>query len=45
MYSDQGVTKRCRLTWLTNRALAYDPKCGERGSGYWASANEYMELK
>ncbi len=24
----QGVTKRCRLSWLTNSALVYDPKCG-----------------
>ncbi len=22
----QGVTKRCRLSWLTNGALAYEPK-------------------
>ncbi len=27
----QGVTKRCRLTWLTNGALVYEPKCGGRG--------------
>jgi hypothetical protein len=26
-------TKRCRLSWLTNCALLYEPKCGERG-GY-----------
>ncbi len=27
----QGVTtKRCRLSWLTNSALAYEPKCGGR---------------
>jgi hypothetical protein len=33
---DQGVTKRCRLSWLTNSALVlavYEPKCG-------VSANE-----
>ncbi len=23
----QGVTKRCRLSWLTNSALVNDPKC------------------
>ncbi len=23
----QGVTKRCRLSWLTNSGLAYEPKC------------------
>jgi hypothetical protein len=28
----QGVTKRCRLSWLTNSALVYEPKCG-RGEG------------
>ncbi len=28
---NQGVTKRCRLSWLTNSALVYEPKCGERG--------------
>jgi hypothetical protein len=25
-----GVTKRCRLSWLTNSALVYEPKCGGR---------------
>jgi hypothetical protein len=29
----QGVTKRCRLSWLTNSALVYDPKCLERRGG------------
>ncbi len=28
---DQGVTKRCRLSWLTNSALVDGPKCGGRG--------------
>ncbi len=28
---EQGVTKRCRLFWLTNSALVYEPKCGGRG--------------
>jgi hypothetical protein len=36
----QGVTKRCRLSWLTNSAFAYEPKCRGRG-GCWVSANEY----
>ncbi len=27
----QGVTKRCRPSWLTNSALVYEPKCGGRG--------------
>jgi hypothetical protein len=26
-----GVTKRCRLSWLTNSALVYEPKCGGGG--------------
>ncbi len=29
--ADKGVTKRCCLSWLTNSALAYEPKCGGRG--------------
>jgi hypothetical protein len=29
--SSQGVTKICRLSWLTNSALVYEPKCGGRG--------------
>ncbi len=24
----QGVTKTCRLSWLTNSALVNEPKCG-----------------
>ncbi len=27
----QGVTERCRLYWLTNSALVYEPICGGRG--------------
>jgi hypothetical protein len=30
----QGVTKRCCLCWLTNRALVYEPKCGVPSSEY-----------
>ncbi len=30
--SNQVVTKRCRLSWLTNSALVYEPKCERRGS-------------
>ncbi len=30
----QGVTKKCRLAWLSNSTLVYEPKCG-------VSANEY----
>jgi hypothetical protein len=29
--SKQGATNRCRLSWLTNSALVYEPKCGGRG--------------
>jgi hypothetical protein len=36
----QGVTKRCRLSWLTNSGLVNEPKCGGRGRG-GVSANEY----
>ncbi len=27
----QGVRKRCRLSWLTNSSLVYEPKCGGGG--------------
>ncbi len=37
---NQGVTKRCRLSWLTNSALVYEPKCGGRGEVANVSANE-----
>ncbi len=29
----QRVTKRCRLSLLTNSALVYEPKCGGIGRG------------
>ncbi len=29
----QGVTKRCRLFWLTNSDLVYEPKSGVWGGG------------
>jgi hypothetical protein len=42
VYCSQGVTTRCRLSWLTNSALVYEPKCGGRGGGIaGVSANEY----
>jgi hypothetical protein len=28
---EQGVTKRCRLSWLANSAFVYDPKWGGGG--------------
>jgi hypothetical protein len=30
---DQGVTKKCRLSWLTKSTLVYEPKCG--GLNQW----------
>jgi hypothetical protein len=43
VHFEQGVTKRCRLSWLTNSVLVYDPKCGGGGGGEGCrvSANEY----
>jgi hypothetical protein len=38
---DQGVTKKCRLSWLTNSALVGEPKCGRGGRGFLVSANGY----
>ncbi len=35
----QGVKKKCRLSWLTNSALVYEPKC--RGGGCGVSDNNY----
>ncbi len=35
---NQGVTKRCRLSWLTNCALVYEPKCGELVAGSHSQA-------
>ncbi len=32
-YAVQGVTKRCRLSWLTNSTLVHEPKCGGKGGG------------
>jgi hypothetical protein len=29
----QGVTKKCRQSWLTISALVYEPKCGGMGEG------------
>jgi hypothetical protein len=36
------VTKRCRLYWLTNSVLVYEPKWGGGGGGVAGiSANDY----
>ncbi len=41
-----GVTKRCRLSWLTNSALVYEPKCRGIGRGSQPmSAAVHMEPK
>jgi hypothetical protein len=37
--SSQGVTKRCRLSLLTNSSLVYESKCG--GIGVLPGLNEY----
>jgi hypothetical protein len=31
LWNTAGVTKRCRLSWLTNSTLVYEPKCGGGG--------------
>jgi hypothetical protein len=38
----QGVTKRCRLSCLTNSVLVYEPICGGKGVGIaGVAANKY----
>jgi hypothetical protein len=37
----EGVTKRSRLSWLTNSSLVYEPKTRGEGGGCGVSANEY----
>jgi hypothetical protein len=32
-FPDQGVTKRCRLSWLTKSAVIYESKCRGKGGG------------
>jgi hypothetical protein len=39
-FYNQGVTKRCRLSLLTNSALVDESQCGG-GGGCGVSANEY----
>jgi hypothetical protein len=38
-HAAQWVIKKCRLPWLTNSALVYEPKCGGRGGSCGVSAN------
>ncbi len=37
------VTKRCRLFWLTNSTLVYEPKCG--GGGGFAGSKPILKEK
>jgi hypothetical protein len=37
----RGVTKRCRLSLMTNSALVYKPKCGVEGGVAGVLAKEY----
>jgi hypothetical protein len=39
---DQGVIKRCCLSWLTNSALVYEPKCGGGGEGVVAGSQQMI---
>jgi hypothetical protein len=41
-YWYQGVTKRCRRSWLTNSALVYEPKCG--GGGELRGLSQWVQL-
>jgi len=40
----QGVTKRCRLSWLTNSALAYRSPNAVRGGGGVRCLNQWLQL-
>jgi hypothetical protein len=46
---EQGITKRCRLSWRTNSALVYEPKCGGRGgvvgSQLWCTRNKQPKFR
>jgi hypothetical protein len=39
-----GVTKRCRLSWLTNRALVTEPQRGGRRRGGVAGSQQQYSL-
>jgi hypothetical protein len=39
--SQQGVTMKGRLSWLTNSAFVHEPKCVGRGGSCGIPANEY----
>ncbi len=38
----QGVTRRCRLSWLTNGAIVYEPKFG--GGGELRGLSQWIQL-
>jgi hypothetical protein len=47
-YYNQGLTKRCLLSWLTNSALVYEPKSrlgGLRGLSHAMKTAVPMETK
>jgi hypothetical protein len=37
-----GVTKRCRLSWLTKSAFVYEPKCGGEGEGVGVAGSQAL---
>ncbi len=44
-YTDQRIIKRCRLSWLTNCALVYEPKCvGVGGGGELRGLSQWEQL-
>ena len=40
---NQGITKRCRLSWLTNSALVYEPIC-TGGGGALRGISQWVKL-
>ncbi len=40
----RGVTKRCRLSWLTNSTLVCEPKCRGRGWGELRELSHRVQL-
>ncbi len=42
LVTGHGVTKRCRLSWLTNSTLVYEPKCG--GGGELRVLSQWVQL-
>jgi hypothetical protein len=44
-YINQGLTKRCRLSWLTNSALVYEPKCKRERGGCGVSVSTAVQME